>query len=46
VALYRVLSVTGLGADVREAATRAYAGMDQIHFADIQYRHDIAKQAL
>jgi phosphoribosylamine---glycine ligase len=42
----RVLSVTGLGADVREAATRAYAGMDQIHFADIQYRHDIAKQAL
>jgi phosphoribosylamine--glycine ligase len=42
----RVLSVTGLGADVREAAGRAYAGLDQIRFEGIHYRRDIARQAM
>jgi phosphoribosylamine--glycine ligase len=42
----RVLSVTGLGADVRAAAARAYVGLDQIHFDGIQFRRDIARQAL
>jgi phosphoribosylamine--glycine ligase len=42
----RVLSVTGQGADVREAAERAYEGMHRIHFEGITYRRDIAARAI
>jgi len=37
----RVLAVTGLGADVHEAKTRAYARVDQIEFEGKQVRRDI-----
>ena len=42
----RVLSVTGLGDDLKSAADRAYAGMNQIHFAGMYFRRDIAARAL
>ncbi|MCC6729139.1 MAG: phosphoribosylamine--glycine ligase [Chthonomonadales bacterium] len=42
----RVLGVTGLGEDLAQAASRAYAGMKQIAFDGIHYRHDIAWRAL
>ena len=42
----RVLSVTGLGADVQTAADRAYAGLRSIHFDGIHYRRDIAARSL
>lgn len=42
----RVLGVTGLGADIGEAAARAYAGIRQIHFEGMHYRTDIARRAL
>ncbi len=37
----RVLAVSGLGADLSQALTRAYAGVNQIHFAGMHYRKDI-----
>ena len=37
----RVLSVTGLGPTVREAADRAYDGMRRIAFDGMHYRRDI-----
>lgn len=37
----RVLAVTGAGADFDEARRRAYAGMEQVHFAGMHYRRDI-----
>jgi phosphoribosylamine--glycine ligase len=37
----RVLAVTATGADVREAADRAYATVDQIDFAEGFHRRDI-----
>ncbi len=41
----RVLAVTGVGADLRQALDRAYAGMRCIHFDGMHYRRDIgAKQ--
>ena len=40
----RVLAVTGAGADFAEARRRAYAGMEQIHFAGMPYRRDIGDQ--
>jgi len=42
----RVLAVTGLGANVAEARARAYAGIKNISFQDIHYRHDIGARAL
>jgi phosphoribosylamine--glycine ligase len=37
----RVLAVTALGANVREARARAYAAVDQIEFDGAQLRRDI-----
>jgi phosphoribosylamine---glycine ligase len=42
----RVLGVTGLGADIEEAARRAYAAVARIHFDGAHYRRDIAARAL
>ncbi len=41
----RVLSVTGMGATLREAVDAAYAGVRQISFDGAFYRHDIAHRA-
>jgi len=41
----RVLSVTGLGATLREAVDRAYAGVSKISFDKMFYRRDIAHRA-
>ena len=41
----RVLSVTGLGADLREAVDRAYARIGGISFEKMFYRRDIAHRA-
>lgn len=37
----RVLAVTGIGADLRQALDRAYAGIRCIHFEGVHYRRDI-----
>ncbi|MEJ5200515.1 MAG: phosphoribosylglycinamide synthetase C domain-containing protein, partial [Anaerolineae bacterium] len=37
----RVLAVTGVGADLRAALDRAYAGIRCIHFDGMHYRRDI-----
>ncbi len=42
----RVLCVVGLGASVTEAASRAYAGVERIDFAGMQYRRDIGHRAI
>ncbi len=42
----RVLGVTGLGATVRDAIERAYAGTELINWQDVHYRHDIGAKAL
>jgi phosphoribosylamine--glycine ligase len=42
----RVLGVTARGSDVAEAAARAYAAADQIHFRGMQMRRDIAAAGL
>ena len=41
----RVLSVTGLGATLREAVDRAYEGVSKISFEKMFYRKDIAHRA-
>ena len=41
----RVLSVTGLGATLREAVDRAYAAVSKISFEKMFYRKDIAHRA-
>ena len=41
----RVLSVTGLGADLREAVDKAYAGVNEISFQRAYHRNDIAHRA-
>ena len=41
----RVLSVTGMGATLREAVDTAYAGVKEISFAGRFYRKDIAHRA-
>lgn len=41
----RVLSVTGMGKDLREAVDRAYAGVTAISFEGMYYRKDIAHRA-
>ncbi|HEX5450730.1 MAG TPA: phosphoribosylamine--glycine ligase [Gaiellaceae bacterium] len=38
----RILSVTGTGATVEDARSRAYDAVDLISFDGMQYRHDIA----
>jgi phosphoribosylamine--glycine ligase len=42
----RVLCVTALGDSVKMARTRAYAAVDAIRFAGMQYRKDIGHHAL
>ncbi|HQN11164.1 MAG TPA: phosphoribosylamine--glycine ligase [Quisquiliibacterium sp.] len=42
----RVLCVTGLGDSVKMAQTRAYQGVDTIHFAGMQCRRDIGFRAI
>lgn len=42
----RVLGVTAIGEDIREAKDRAYEAVEKINFADVHYRHDIAWRAL
>lgn len=42
----RVLGVTGLGADLAEALTRAYRAADAIEFTGKQLRRDIGKRSL
>ena len=38
----RVLGVTGLGGDLKEAREKAYEGLQRIHFDGAYYRGDIA----
>ncbi|WP_442603053.1 phosphoribosylamine--glycine ligase [Paenibacillus sp. KN14-4R] len=42
----RVLGITGMGRDIAEARTRAYAAADHIRFEGKHYRTDIAMKAL
>ena len=42
----RVLCVVGLGDDVKQAQTQAYAALEHIQFDGMQYRRDIANKAL
>ena len=42
----RVLTVVGQAAEFAEAIARAYAGVLQISFDGMQYRHDIGRKAL
>ena len=42
----RVLTIVGRGVDFTEAISRAYAGVMQISFDGMQYRHDIGRKAL
>jgi len=42
----RVLGVAALGDTLAEAAARAYAGIERIHFEGMHYRHDIGAKAL
>ena len=42
----RVLCVTALGDSVKQAQRAAYSAVGEIHFAGMQYRHDIGQRAL
>ena len=42
----RVLNVVGTGPSIIEARARAYAAVEQIHFDGMQYRTDIALEAI
>ena len=42
----RVLNVVGTGSSIIEARARAYAAVEQIHFEGMQYRSDIALEAV
>ncbi len=42
----RVLCVAALGDSVRRAQSAAYAAAAGVHFAGMQYRHDIGHRAL
>jgi phosphoribosylamine---glycine ligase len=42
----RVLNVVGTGSTIIEARARAYAAVEQIHFDGMQYRTDIALEAI
>ena len=39
----RVLGVTATGKTLDGALSRAYAGVEKIHFTDVHYRHDIGR---
>lgn len=41
----RVLTVVAMGATVAEARAKAYENVERIHFADMQFRRDIAAEA-
>jgi phosphoribosylamine--glycine ligase len=41
----RILNVTGVGATIAEARTRAYVAAERIHFDGARYRSDIASAA-
>jgi phosphoribosylamine--glycine ligase len=40
----RVLSVTGIGADLQAASDRAYEELEQINFSEMYYRRDIGRK--
>jgi phosphoribosylamine--glycine ligase len=42
----RVLGVTALGKDIKEAKERAYSAIEKIHFDGMHYRKDIADKAI
>lgn len=42
----RILAVTALGDDLKEALQRAYEGVARIHIPGAHYRHDIGHKAL
>ncbi len=42
----RVLGVTGIGKDLKEAIENAYTGVSQINFEGIHYRNDIGQKGL
>jgi len=42
----RVLGVTGLGSDIKEAIDTAYTGVSQVNFEKMHFRTDIGKRAL
>lgn len=42
----RVLNVTALGKDIREAIATAYQGVKKIHWEGVHYRTDIGRKAL
>jgi len=42
----RVLGITALGDDIRDARDRAYRAIEKIHFDGMHYRKDIADRAL
>jgi phosphoribosylamine--glycine ligase len=42
----RVLTVTAVGETLRDALDTAYAAIEPIHFEGMQFRHDIARQAI
>jgi len=42
----RVLGVMAVGADLREALSRAYAGVEAVQFEGKQYRRDIGWRSL
>ena len=39
----RVLGVTALGSDLQQALDKAYSALDEIHFDNMHFRHDIGK---
>ncbi len=42
----RVLGVTALGVDIKDARDRAYNAIEKIHFEGMHYRKDIARRAI
>ncbi len=42
----RVLGVTALGMDIRDAVSRAYRAVDKIHWDGVHYRTDIGRKAV
>ena len=42
----RVLGVTATGRDLKEAISKAYSGVQKVHFENAYYRQDIGKRAL
>ena len=42
----RVLGVTGLGRNIKDAVKKAYEGASKIHFEGMHFRKDIAQRAL